>query len=116
MQRFFFVLYLVFLSISFAHAAVIITFSESGDDVVATSSGSLITTGLINPSQLSGTGGYLAGTGASQFAACAILVGTDPTEADTFGFDSWKNNNEDVCVTGAWTPASSGSGNFVGGQ
>jgi len=42
---------------SVAQAAVTINFVESGGDVVATSSGTLITTGLPNPSQLVTTGG-----------------------------------------------------------
>ncbi len=95
-------------------AAVTITFVESGSDVVATSSGSLITTGLPNPSQLNTTLGYVAGTGFVGSWSCVLLVGTDPSEADTFTFTNWNNNNVDVCSTGGRFNATSGTGNFVG--
>ena len=114
MQRFFFVFYLVFLSISFAHSAVTITFSESGGDVVATSSGSLIMDGLTLYGQYQGTGGYIGGAGYNPAWSCFVLVGTDPEQAHSYRFLNWTNDNVDVCVTGGMSYASSGSGNFVG--
>jgi hypothetical protein len=99
---------------SVAQAAVTINFVESGGDVVATSSGSLITTGLPNPSQLFTTLGYVAGTGFDASWSCVVLVGTDPSQADTFSLTNWTNDNTDVCDTGGRFVASSGTGNFVG--
>jgi len=99
---------------SVAQAAVTINFVESGGDVVATSSGTLITTGLPNPSQLVTTGGYLAGTGFDANWLCVLLVGTDLVQADTRSLTNWANDNTDVCSTGGRYLATSGSGNFVG--
>ncbi len=97
-----------------SQAAVTIDFVESGGDVVATSSGTIITTGLTNPSELFTTSGYVAGTGTDASLSCVFLVGTDPSEADAFFFTNWTNDNTDVCSIGTSQDASSGSGNFVG--
>lgn len=99
---------------SASQAAVTISFIEANGDVLATSSGSLDTSSLTPTSQLGTTNGYVAGTGLNSSWNCIVLVGTDPTEADTYRFASWANDNTDVCDTGGRFDASSGSGNFVG--
>ena len=98
-----------------AQAAVTINFAESGGDVVATSSGSLITAGLSNPATLTTSQGFVQWTGpVPGVMNCAVLVGTDPIEADAFVFTDWANANTDACSTAGTIPATSGTGNFVG--
>jgi len=97
-----------------SQAAVTINFSESGGDVVAASSGSLITTGLGAPGNLNGVLGYVAGTAFDANWSGVMLVGTDPSAADGYSFANWANDNTDVCSTGGRYVASSGTGNFVG--
>jgi len=99
---------------SISQAAVTINFIEAGGNVVATSSGTLNTSSLTPTSQLSTTSGSVAGTSFSASWNCVLLVGTDPSEADTYRFANWTNDNTDVCDTGDRYGASSGSGNFVG--
>lgn len=95
-------------------AAVVININEVGGDVVATSSGTINTTGFDSQSGLTTSTGFIRGTSFNPNWFCAVGTGTSAGEVGAYLISNFTNDNNDICTTSAGAMASLNSGDFVG--
>jgi len=105
---------LVFLHNSLSQAAVTITFSEVGPDVVAVSSGTINTAGFDSLSGFGPLRGFVGGTGIDPSLWCYIGIGLPELRVDAYVISNWTNDNTDICNTGTQKGSLINSGDFVG--
>ncbi len=102
--------FLSLLNISLASAAVVIDVVDSGGDVFVTASGSIDTTDLDSPFQVTLSTAFISGPGpgGNENLDGTILIGAN------FSVDKYSIDSPIVFNTGGPTPASSSTGSMVG--